>query len=402
VKYASIVGWGKYVPERTLSNRDIEKMVNTSDEWIYSHTGIRERRIAAPDETVATMSVAASRAALRVAAVEPADLDLIIVGTSSPDYLLPGAAGIIQDKLGAHRAAAFDMRSGCSSFVYGLAVGTQFILTGTYRHVLVIGAEIISKFLDWHDRRTCVLFGDGAGAVVLQPSDEPTGLLTCRLGSDGAGCNALYMPGGGSKHPFSQEVLDQGWHRIRMDGKRILKFALRTPVQAALEALAAADLSAADVALLIPQQSNVRLIGSICRQLGLPEERAFVNVDKYANMSAASIPVAICEAAEEGRIEPGDHVLLLAFGAGLTWAAAVVTWGVPELRVSWRIPWDLIRRRVSVDAATDIAHGARAALFAAATVPFGVVGSVREQTWTRLLQLSRRAAAALRSALKME
>ncbi len=370
MRYARIVGWGKYLPERILSNQDLETMVETSDEWIYSRTGIRERRIAASDETVTTMSVAASRAALAIAGLDATELDLIIVATSSPDYLLPAAASMIQHELGAEHAAAFDLRAGCSGFVYALAVGTQFIAGGMYRHVLVIGAEIISKFIDWQDRDTCVLFGDGAGAVVLQASEEPTGLLTCSLGSNGADYDALFVPGGGSKHPFSQEVLDRGWHHIKMDGKRLYRFAVRTAPQVALEALAMAGLSPADITLLIPHQANARIVQSACERLGVPEEKVFVNIRKYGNTSAASIPIALCEAAEEGRINSGDHVLLLGFGAGLTWAAAVVRWGVPELSISWLFSWDSIRERVHASGATATARRARAALLAAAGVLF--------------------------------
>jgi len=365
MRYARITGWGKYVPERILSNQDLEKMVETSDEWIHSRTGIRERRIAAPDETVTTMSVAASRAALAVAGLDPAELDLIIVGTSSSDYLVPAAASMIQHELGAQHAAAFDLRAGCSGFVYSLAVGTQFIASGMYRHVLVIGAEIISKFLDWQDRNTCVLFGDGAGAVVLQASEEPTGLVTCCLGSQGADYDALFVPGGGSKHPFCQEVLDQGWHHMKMDGKRIYKFAVTTPTQAAVKALSAAGLSPADITLLIPHQANARIVQSICRRLGVPEEKVFLNIYKYGNTSAASIAIALCEAAEEGRLNPGDHILLLGFGAGLTWAVAVVRWGVSELSLSSLFSWGSIRKRVRVDGAMDTARRAGTALLAA-------------------------------------
>ncbi|MBC7264138.1 MAG: ketoacyl-ACP synthase III [Chloroflexi bacterium] len=364
MKYARITGWGKYVPERTLSNQELEKIVETSDEWIYSRTGIRERRIAASDETVTTMSVAASKAALAVAGLDPAELDLIIVGTSSPDYLLPAAASMIQHHLGAKHAAAFDLRVGCSGFVYALAVGTQFIATGMYRHVLVIGAEIISKFIDWQDRDTCVLFGDGAGAVVLQASEESTGLLACYLGSDGADYDALFVPGGGSKYPFCQEVLDRGWHHIKMDGKRVFRFAISKPAQAAIEALTLAGLSSADIALLIPHQANMRIVQSICQRLGLPEEKVFVNIHKYGNTSAASIPIALCEAVEEGRLHPGDHVLLLGFGAGLTWAAAVLRWGVPELSLSWLFSWDFIRERVRVAGVMTTARMAGAVLLA--------------------------------------
>lgn len=376
MRYAQIVGWGKYVPERILSNQDLEKMVDTSDEWIYSRTGIRERRIAAPDETVTTMSVAASRAALAVAGIEPAELDLIIVGTSSPDYLLPAAASMIQHQLGAEHAAAFDLRAGCAGFVYGLTVGTQFIATGMYRHVLVIGAEIISKFVDWQDRNTCILFGDGAGAVVLQASEQPTGLLTCCLGSNGADYDALFMPGGGSKHPFSQEVLDRGWHHIQMDGKRLYRFAVTTPTQVAFEALAAAGLSPEDVTLLIPHQANARIVEGMCKRLGVSEEKVMLNIDKYGNTSAASIAIALCEAAEEGRMNPGDHILLLGFGAGLTWAIGVVRWGVAEPSLSWLFSWDSVRERVSAAGVTPTARGAATALLAA-------VGALLISTFSR-------------------
>ena len=365
MRYARIAGWGKYVPERILSNQDLEKVVETSDEWICSHTGIRERRIAAPDETVTTMAIAASRAALTVACLDPTELDLIIVGTSSSDYLVPAAASMIQDGLGAEHAAAFDLRAGCSGFVYSLAVGTQFIATGMYRHVLVIGAEIISKFIDWRDRDTCILFGDGAGAVVLQASEAPTGMLTCNLGSNGADYDALFMPGGGSKHPFCQQVLDRGWHHMKMDGKRIYRFAVSTPAQVALQALDTAGLSPEDIALVVPHQANARITQSICQRLGVPEEKVFVNIQRYGNTSAASIPIALCEAAEEGRMKPGDYILLLGFGAGLTWAAAVVRWGVPEPLLSWLFSWDSIRERIPVAEATATARRAGVALLAA-------------------------------------
>jgi 3-oxoacyl-[acyl-carrier-protein] synthase-3 len=366
VRYARITGWGMYVPEKVLSNQDLEQIVDTSDEWIYRRTGIRERRIAAADETVSTMSVAASRAALEVAGLEPADLDLIIVGTSSPDYLLPSAASLIQHRLGAERAGAFDLRAGCTGFVYGLAAGTQFIATGMYDRVLVIGAEIISKFIDWQDRNTCVLFGDGAGAVVLQPSEEPTGLLTCSLGSRGADYDAVYMPGGGSKHPLSQEVVDRGWHRIRMDGQRVYKFAVSTPTEVALEVLEEAGLSSADITLVIPHQANARIVRSIRKRLKLPEEKVWLNIHKYGNTSAASIAISLCEAAQEGRIQSGDHVLLLGFGAGLTWAVAVVRWGVPELSLSWLLSWDSIGERVRTAGVLATARRAGTALLAAA------------------------------------
>jgi 3-oxoacyl-[acyl-carrier-protein] synthase-3 len=370
VKYARIAGWGKYVPEQVLTNRRLEQMVETSDEWIYSRTGIRERRIASPAETVSTMSVAASQAALSVAGLDPADLDLIIAGTSSPDYLMPAAASMIQEELRAERAAAFDLRAGCAGFVYGLSVGTQFIASGMYQNVLVLGAEITSKFIDWEDRNTCILFGDGAGAVVLQAHDEPTGLVASNLGSQGADYSALYVPGGGSKHPFTQDVLDRGLMHIRMDGQRLYKFAVSTPVRVARETLESAGLSIDDIKLMIPHQANMRIVESICKRLGIPEDRVFVNIDKYGNTSAASIAIALCEAAEEGRLEPGDHILLLGFGAGLTWAAGVVRWGVPELSLSWMLSRDSIGAQFRDAGAWATARRAGATVLAAAGALF--------------------------------
>lgn len=366
MRYARITGWGKYVPSRILSNHDLEKMVETSGEWIYSRTGIQERRIAAPDETVTTMSVAASRAALAVAGLNAADLDLIVVGTSSSDYLVPSAASMLQYELGAERAAAFDVRAGCAGFVYGLVIGTQFIANGTYRHVLVVGAEIISRFLDWCDRDTCILFGDGAGAVVLQVSEQPTGLLTYQLGSDGAEYDALFVPGGGSKHPFSQEVLDQKWQYMKMDGRRLYRFAVTKMPAVALEALSVAGLSPPDITLLIPHQANLRMLQSICQRLGVPEEKVFINIHKYGNTSAASIPIALCEAVEEGRISSGNYILLLGFGAGVTWAAGVIQWGVSEPVVGWPLSWISLRKHISTAGVLATARRVGAASFAAA------------------------------------
>ncbi len=330
MKYAKITGWGKYAPAKVLTNFDLEKMVETSNEWILERTGIRERRIAAPEETVATMSVEASRQALNRAGLSPKDLDLIILATSSPDYHLPAAASLVQDMLGASYVPAFDLRAGCTGFLYALAVATQFIATGTYRNILVIGAEIISKFIDWNDRNTCVLFGDAAGAVVLQPSDYPTGVLSFLLGSDGSQADALIAYGGGSKYPFSQEVLDRRMHYIRMDGPRVFKFAVKTMVQSVREIMASSGLLPDEVSLIIPHQANIRIIQAAAKELGIPMEKFYVNLDRYGNTSAASIPVALCEAIEEGRIKDGDNIILVSFGAGLTWGACTVKWGVAE------------------------------------------------------------------------
>ena len=340
MRYSGITGWGKYVPERVLTNQDLEKMVETSDECILALTGIKERRIVGPDETVSTMSLAAGQDALAVAVLEPQDLDLIIAATSSPAYLTPSVSSMIQGMLGASRAAAFDLSAGCTGFVYALATAHQFIATGTYDNVLVIGAEIISRFVDWEDRATCILFGDGAGAVVLQASEAPTGVLSFALGSKGSEYDALIVPAGGSRNPPSQQALDEGMHYIKMDGRRVFKFATKTPAEAALRAIEGSGLSVDDIALLIPHQANLRIIQGLAKSLEMPLEKVYINIDRYGNTSAASIPIAFCEALEEGRIREGDNILFLGFGAGLTWAAAVVTVGMPQA-VSWPISWPL-------------------------------------------------------------
>jgi 3-oxoacyl-[acyl-carrier-protein] synthase-3 len=341
-QYSRIIGWGKYAPEKVLTNQDLEKMVDTSDEWILTRTGIRERRIAAPEETTATMSVEAARVALDKAQLRPKDLDLIIVATSSPDHFLPPVSSMIQDMLGAKGVAAFTLVAGCTGFVYALATAHQFIANGTYENVLVIGAELISRFVDWEDRGTCVLFGDGAGAVVLTASDMPGGVLSFVLGSDGSLADALIVPAIGCKEPFCQKVLDERTHYIKMDGRRVFKFATRIMSKAAVEAVKASGLSLSDIDLLIPHQANLRIIELARRHLGLPEDKVFINVDRYGNTSAASIPIALCEAIEEGRVNEGDNLVMVGFGGGLTWAATVVHMGVmetlPRLVAWWFVP----------------------------------------------------------------
>ena len=344
-RYAQIVGWGKYVPSQVLTNDDLAKMVDTSDDWIRARTGIVERRIADPRETTSTMSIKAAQAALQVADVIPEQLDLIIVTTATPDYLFPATACLVQDALGARRAGAFDLLAGCSGFVYGLGVGSQLIISGAYENVLVIGAETLSRIMDWTDRNTCVLFGDGAGALLLQASDAPGGVLSFTLGADGSGGDLLMLPGGGSRHPASAETVAQGLHYARMNGREVFRFATRIMGQAAREALTAAGLKVDDIDLFIPHQANMRIIQSAAKHLGLPMDKVFVNVDRYGNTSCASIPIAFCEAIEEERIKPDDHLVLVSFGAGLTWAAAVVQWHVPlpAPRLSW---WKRLLRRV--------------------------------------------------------
>ena len=344
-RYAQIVGWGKYVPSHVLTNDDLAKMVDTSDDWIRARTGIVERRIADPRETTSTMSIRAAQAALQVADVAPERLDLIIVATATPDYLFPATACLVQDALGARRAGAFDLLAGCSGFVYGLGVGSQLIISGAYENVLVIGAETLSRFMDWTDRNTCVLFGDGAGALLLQASDASGGVLSFTLGADGSGGDLLILPGGGSRHPASAETVAQGLHYARMNGREVFRFATRIMGHAAKEAIRAAGLKIDDIDLFIPHQANMRIIQSAAKHLGLPMDKVFVNLDRYGNTSCASIPIAFCEAIEQERIKPGDHLVLVSFGAGLTWAAAVVQWHVPlpAPRLPW---WKRLLRRI--------------------------------------------------------
>ena len=348
MKYGRIVGWGKSVPSQVLTNFDLAQRVDTSDEWIVTRTGICRRHIAAEGETTATMSVAASRAALTQAGLVPQDLDLIILATTSPDLLLPPASSLVQDMLGA-RCGAFQLQAGCTGFVYGLAAAQGFISTGLHRNVLVIGAETISRNVDWNDRETCVLFGDGAGAVVVQACDEPTGVLSFVLGSDGSGAQHLHITLG-AREMMTPEAIVRGDHLIRMNGREVFKFATRVMGQVAAEAIAQAGMSLSDIDLLIPHQANLRIIELAARHLGLPMDRVFVNIQEYGNTSAASIPIALVEAIEQGRCKDGYNLCLVGFGAGLTWAAAVVRWGVTDrpFAMSWFTPIAKARAQAEV------------------------------------------------------
>jgi 3-oxoacyl-[acyl-carrier-protein] synthase-3 len=328
MKYGRIVGWGKYAPAKVLTNFDLEKMVETSDEWIVARTGIRQRHVASEGETTTTMSVEASRAALERADLKPEDLDLIILATTSPDHLLPAASSMVQDALGA-RCGAFQLQAGCTGFVYGLAAAQAFISTGLHKNILVIGTETISRNVDWKDRETCVLFGDGAGAVIVQACDEPTGVLSFVLGSDGSGAEHLKIRLG-VHEVMTPEAIARGDNFIHMNGREVFKFATRVMSQAALEAINQAGMSLADIDLLIPHQANLRIIELAARHLNLPMDKVLVNIQNYGNTSAASIPIALVEAIELGRVKEGDTLCLVGFGAGLTWAAAVVRWGVSE------------------------------------------------------------------------
>jgi 3-oxoacyl-[acyl-carrier-protein] synthase III len=328
-RFAHIVGWGKFVPEGILTNQDLERMVDTTDEWIRSRTGICERHIASPKESTSTLAIQAAQRALEVADVDPLDLDLIIVATATPDYVFPSTACLVQDALGATRAAAFDMNAACSGFIYALSTARDSIIAGTYRRVLVIGAETFSRIVNWHDRDTCVLFGDGAGAVILAGSDLPGGLLSFALGADGSGAELLIVPAGGSRHPACEDTVRQNLHSIKMNGREVFRFATRVMERASRQVAERAELKMEHVELIIPHQANGRIIQSARESLKIPAERVFSNLERYGNTSAASIPMALCEAIEEGRVQPGDHLILVGFGAGLTWGAALVEWAQP-------------------------------------------------------------------------
>ena len=322
--YGNIVGWGKYVPSRVITNADLEKTLDTSDEWIVTRTGIRERHIAEDRETTSSMCVAAAHAALDKAGISARQLDLIIIASSSPDYLTPPVSSQVQHALGATRAAAFTLVTGCTGFIYALSTAQQFIASGTYDTVLVIGAELLSRFIDWTDRATCVLFGDGAGAVVLKGTNTRSGVLASILGSDGSGGHHLILPAGGSAYPASLETIEKKMHTVRMNGPEVFKFATRILGKALRQVIREAGLKTQDIDLFIPHQANIRIIESAAKFAGLPEEKIFLNIHKYGNTSAASIPIALAEAMEEGRAKIGSTLAFVAFGAGLTWASAVV------------------------------------------------------------------------------
>jgi 3-oxoacyl-[acyl-carrier-protein] synthase-3 len=341
-----MTGWGKYLPERILTNFDLEKMVDTSDEWIRTRTGIKERHIAAPGETCSTMSLAAARQALAVAKLSPSEVELIIVATSSPDYFVPSVASMIQDQLGAKNAPAFSLVAGCTGWVYALATASQFIQTGAYRNALVIGTEHLSIGVDWTDRNTCVLFGDGSGAVILEASDQPTGMLAFELGSDGSDYDALILHGCAGAHPPSHEVINQRLHYLRMDGRRVFKFATRVMANSVRKVVTASGLTIEDIALIIPHQANDRIIELARRRLRVSPDKVMVNIDRYGNTSAASIPLALVDAIDEGRIKSGDHLVFVGFGAGLTWAAAAFHWEPQEPTAIPVLDWPM-RERLS-------------------------------------------------------
>lgn len=323
---SGIVGTGFYLPERVLTNADLEKMVETTDAWIVERTGIRERRIAAAGEAVSAMAEKASRSALAAAGVPPEELDLIIVGTFTPDRPLPASACLLGSQLGNRRAACFDLSAACCAFIYALEVADKLLRAGEYRTALVVAAEKISAVTDWKDRDTCVLFGDGAGAAVLKKGAERGAILGCYLGADGSKSSLLEIPAGGSAMPVTHEVLDQRLNFIRMEGREVFKLAVASMVDAAREVLKRTGHGVEEVAWLIPHQANLRIMTAVAKRLGIPEEKVHVNVDRYGNMSGATIPIALAEMNQAGRLRPGDLVLMVAFGGGLTWAATLIRW----------------------------------------------------------------------------
>ncbi len=322
---ARIEGTGSYVPDRVLTNADLERMVDTSDAWIVERTGIRERRIAGPGETCSDLGVKAAERALAAAGVAAAELDLILVATCTGDAPLPATACLLQHRLGAVRAAACDISAACSGFVYALAVGDAYIRSG-YRRVLVVGAEVMSILMDWTDRQTCILFGDGAGAVVLGPATGDRGILSSHLHSDGNLWDLICVPGGGSRTPPSEKMLAEGLQYLKMKGNETFKVAVRTMEEVTREALTANRLSIDDLDLYIPHQANVRILKAVASRLGLPMDKVVMNMDRYGNTSAASIPLALDEAVRAGRVREESLVLLEAFGGGLTWAASLIRW----------------------------------------------------------------------------
>jgi 3-oxoacyl-[acyl-carrier-protein] synthase III len=322
----SITAVGSYTPERVLSNADLQKIVDTSDEWIRSRTGIRERRIAGPDEATSDLATKAALTAMHRAGVTAEQIDLIIVATITPDMCFPATACLVQQKLGARRAAAFDLEAACSGFIYALEIGQQFIMSRTYNTVLVIGAEKLSTIVNWQDRNTCVLFGDGAGAAILQNRPNAHGLLTVCMGADGAKGGLISMPAGGSLRPASMQTVVARLHCLHMEGKEVFKSAVTAMCTAAEEALRRCEIDVTRIRCIIPHQANRRIIDAVADRLGAKPEQVFVNLEKYGNTSAASVAIALDEAVQTGRIQRGDLVLMVAFGAGLTWGAAVIEW----------------------------------------------------------------------------
>jgi len=355
VRHARITGWGSYAPSAVLTNADLERIVETSDEWIVSRTGIRERRVAAAHETTASMAAVAGARAIAVAGLDPDEIDLILVATLTPDYWMPSTAALVKEAIGNSRAAAMDVAAACSGFVYAYATAHAYVTAGMARHVLVIGAELLTRFLDYTDRSTCILFGDGAGAVVVSATDGPVVPHGVELTTEPSGAYMIWLPAGGSKSPPSAATVSRGEHFIRMEGRETYRFATKTLASTALAAIAKAGLRPDQIDLFIPHQANIRIIEAVAKGLGLPMERMFVNLDRYGNTSAASVPLALAEAVDAGRIRQGDNVVIVAFGAGFTSGAVAFEWTADpaagaraaairpdEIRVRLPVDWDSV------------------------------------------------------------
>src|SRR5215216_426060 len=327
--YAHITGWGMSAPETVMTNDDLSKLVETNDQWIRERTGIHQRHIAKDDQFPSTLAVEASVKALTIANLRPTDLDLIICSTSSPEYIFPATACLVQDQLGATKAGAFDLLAACSGFIYALNMGAQAIRSGSIKSALIIGTETLSRFVNWKDRSTCILFGDGAGAFVLQASDEPGGVLSAVMHSDGSGGDLLSIEGGGSRYPANESTIGDGKHYIQMDGNEVFRFATRVMASATEEVLACSGLTLDQIQWIIPHQANIRIIEAAARGLKLPMDRFIVNLERYGNTSTASIPIAMVEAIEKGQIEVGDKLVMVGFGGGLTWGALAAEWTGP-------------------------------------------------------------------------
>jgi 3-oxoacyl-[acyl-carrier-protein] synthase-3 len=326
LKTVGIIGIGEYVPEKVMTNFDLEKIVETNDEWIRTRTGIQERRIAADDEACSDLAYKAALKALEDSNTKPEELDLIIVATMTPDYPFPSTAALVERKLGATKAGAFDLGAACSGFVYGIATGANFIASGAYKKVLVIGAEVISRILDWEDRNTCVLFGDGAAAVVLGEVDEEYGIKGCHLGAKGDIEKVLYQPAGGAVNPASIDSVKAKQHFLKMQGSEVFKFAVKALPEGLEKALEISGMEAKELDMIVPHQANVRIIQAAAKRFDLPMDKFYMNLHKYGNTSSASVGIALTEAVEEGKIKKGDNVALVGFGAGLTYAACILKW----------------------------------------------------------------------------
>ncbi len=355
-QYAHITGWGMAVPERVMTNDEISRLVDTNDEWIQSRTGIKERRVADAKDTTSSLAAEAARQALEVADLAPEEIDLIVVATSTPDFTFPATASLVQDALGAVKAGAFDLSAACTGFIYALGVATDAIRSGSAKAALVIGAETMSRVLDWKDRGTCILFGDGAGAFVVQGSETPGGVLSVLLRSDGSGGDLLSLAGSG--RPRAAGIAGFLDPTVQMNGREVFRFATRVMVASTREAVAAAGKTMADISLIIPHQANRRIIEAAARGLDLPEEKFMINLDRYGNTSTASIPIALCEAVADGRLRPNDYVVMVGFGGGLTWGATTVHWDVTPLPPA-ATRWHQVGRRTRYGLARVRSFGRR-------------------------------------------